>query len=66
MISLGITRYFKLFFHTVLRKLITLVVIATGQTSHLPRFLHLPSSGVAYSTWLEQLLKYQLGVWGAP
>ena len=47
-------------------KLITLVVIATGLAYQFSGFLKLPSSSVAYSTWLEQLLKYQLGVWGAP
>ena len=47
-------------------KLITLVVIATSQTHYFSRFLQLPSSSLAYSTRLEQLLKYQLGVWIAP
>ncbi len=42
-------------------KLGTLVVIATSQTCPFSQFLQLPSSGEVYSTWLEQLLKYQGG-----
>ncbi len=44
-------------------KHITTVVIATSETCW---FLQLPSSHVAYLTGLQQLLKYQLGVWVAP
>ncbi len=50
-----------LLFHAVLSKLITLVVIATGQTFQFSWFLQLPSSNLPYPTELEQLLKYQLG-----
>ncbi len=49
----------------VLHKLITPVVIATGQTFQFSPVLQLPSSGVPCSlpcsTGLKQLLKYQLG-----
>ncbi len=36
------------------------------QAYQFSRFLQLPSSSEAYPTRLEQLLKYQLGLWGAP
>ncbi len=47
-------------------KLITPVVIATSETCHFSWFLQLPSFHVAYLTGLQQLQKYQLGVWVAP
>ncbi len=41
--------------------------IATGLTYHLVVcVIQLPSSSEPYPTRSEQLLKYQLGVWGAP
>ena len=46
----------------VLCTLITLIVIATCLAYQFIGFLQLPSSSEAYSTRLEQLLKYQLGV----
>ncbi len=51
---------------TTLHKLITLVVIATSP--NLSHFLAFTATFhcVTFSTVLEQLLKYQLGVWVAP
>ena len=46
----------QLLFHAVLSKLITLVVIAIISSLFF-QVLQLPSSGVVYSTELEQLLK---------
>ncbi len=53
--------YFKVLFHSVLRKCITLVV-TTGLAHNISRFLQQPSSVKAYPTRLEKLLKYQLGM----
>ncbi len=51
----------------VLCKLITPVVIAIkGLAYQFSGLLQLPYSSGAYPTRLEQLLKYQLEVWGAP
>ncbi len=52
--------------HGNIAKLITLVVIATYLAYQFSGFSQLPSSSEAYPTWLEKLLKYQLGVWGTP
>ena len=55
-----------LLFLFVLNKLITLVVIATAKLATFSWFLQLPSSGAAYQTRLEQLLKYPVGGMGGP
>ncbi len=64
----------QLLFQALLRKHITLVVIASSQTFQFSwGFFTATFSvftatflGVPCSTGLEQLLKYQLGVWVAP
>ncbi len=48
-----------------LHKLIALEVTGTRLAFQFSEFLHKTSSGEAYPNRLEQLLKYQLGVWRA-
>ena len=47
-------------------KLITLIVIATGQTCHFSRFLQLPSSNLKLLNWVKAAAKMSARVWEAP
>ncbi len=50
-----------LLIHSVLGKLITLVVIATSLVHQFSRFLQLPFSGEAYPTWVSAAAKISTG-----
>ncbi len=59
-------REFHTLFHTVLHKLITLVVIATGQTFQFSGFLQLPSSSVPCSDRVRAAAQISAGGEGSP